>query len=87
MAYNAAVWFECRQQAVEFLKEISDMGILPKLELDDALRFYQLSVAALQEVSELFPFFGHKSEISWMPGGVKRQLICCIRCGIPKLKG
>lgn len=38
------------------------MRILPEMEVADALHVYQTSADALHEVSELFPFFGHKAE-------------------------
>ena len=62
VAYNAVVWAECRQHAVGFLKEVVELGIVPAVEVADALLAYQTSADALHEVSELFPFFGHKPE-------------------------
>ena len=62
VAYNAVVWAECRKHAVGFLNEIVALGILSIAEVDAALQAYQVSAQALEEVSEMFPFFGHKPE-------------------------
>ncbi len=57
MAYNAAVWHECRRFAVEFLKEAKERlpGDLGPL-FDEAIGPYQTVAENLNKVCELFPF-------------------------------
>lgn len=56
MAYNAAVWGECRRLAVEFLKEAKErIGRAGKL-FDEAMKHYEVVAQNLKKVVELFPF-------------------------------
>jgi len=57
MAYNAAVWSECRTHAVQFLKEVKPRinGQLSSL-FDEALSHYETVARKLKNVSETFPF-------------------------------
>ena len=57
MAYNAAVWNECRQFAVKFLGEAKERlgGKLSPL-LGEAAEHYKVVAQNLQRVTELFPF-------------------------------
>lgn len=57
MAYNAAVWSECRSFAVEFLEEAKErsgrkLGSL----FDEAAEHYEVVAQSLRRVSEMFPF-------------------------------
>ncbi len=74
MAYNAAVWSECRHFAVEFLKEAK--GRLPRelaTMLDEAAKHYETVAENLAKVRDLFPFPPKgdevqnrgRSEIAW----------------------
>ncbi|HUV86994.1 MAG TPA: hypothetical protein VMX79_07760 [bacterium] len=62
MAYNAAVWHECRHFAVEFLKEAKERLGGPAAEFDEAIAHYEVVAGNLKKVVELFPFHGLKSE-------------------------
>jgi hypothetical protein len=56
MAYNSAVWNECRELAVEFLKE-AKLRIGKQGELfDEAKKHYEVVAQNLKKVTELFPF-------------------------------
>ncbi len=57
MAYNAAVWSECRNFAVSFLKEAKGRlgGKFGSL-FDEAAEHYEVVAQNLRRVSELFPF-------------------------------
>ena len=57
VAYNAAVWAECRGHAVRFLAEAKDRidGNLGPL-FDEAAGHYETVAQRLQKVSEAFPF-------------------------------
>ncbi len=57
MAYNAAVWNECRDFAVRFLKEAKERidGKLSPL-FDEATSHYEMVAHCLNNVSEAFPF-------------------------------
>ncbi len=56
MAYNAAVWSECRGFAVKFLKEAKEWtGTLVSL-FDEALKHYEVVAKNLNKISEMFPF-------------------------------
>lgn len=57
MAYNAAVWNECRRFAVEFLKEAKDRlsGELSR-QFDETSRHYTTVAESLANVQDLFPF-------------------------------
>lgn len=62
-AYNAAVWCECREHAVKFLREAKerlDRDIDPLL--DEAIGQYEVAAEELGKVSELFPFLNTTDE-------------------------
>lgn len=63
MAYNAAVWSECRDYAVKFLKEAKERlnGRLVPL-FDEAIEHYLIVAQDLKKISELFPFIGSNTE-------------------------
>jgi hypothetical protein len=57
MAYNAAVWAECRGYAVQFLREAQErMGSKVGSLLNGAVRHYGQVSESLSEVAELYPF-------------------------------
>jgi hypothetical protein len=63
MAYNAAVWSECRRFAVEFLHESRarlnhDLHAL----FDEAIMHYNVVAQNLNKVAEAFPFHARKPE-------------------------
>jgi hypothetical protein len=63
MAYNAALWNECRQYAVLFLKEAKDrigddLGEL----FDEAISCYEKVAHNLKTVACAFPFIGQRPE-------------------------
>ena len=62
-AYNAAVWEECRRNAVSFLREakIRIPGIIDGA-LDGAIRSYSEVSKQLKEITELYPFFENNGE-------------------------
>ena len=63
VAYNAAVWSECRAQAVEFLREAKDRVAGRCGELfDEAIRDYEVAAAGLKAVAEYFPFLNVSDE-------------------------
>jgi len=74
VAYNAVVWAECRKYAVEFLKSVVARGILTRDEVQVARDAYEISYEALQEVSELFPFFGHSESHVQDEGRVQKAV-------------
>jgi len=55
-AYNAAVWHECREFAVEFLREAKERLGEPAGPFDEAIGQYEVVAAELKKVAELFPF-------------------------------
>jgi len=62
-AYNAVVWSECRNLAVEFLKEAKErMGDVLKPLFDEALGHYEVVAQNLKNVSEIFPFKGPETK-------------------------
>jgi len=63
MAYNAAVWLECRAYAVGFLKEAKER-LDSKLDplFDEAISHYDVVARQLNQVKELFPFMTRKPE-------------------------
>jgi hypothetical protein len=62
-AYNAAVWHECRQFAVEFLKEAKErLGDARAAIIDEAISHYEVVADNLKKVAELFPFRGMNPE-------------------------
>ncbi|MDY7041297.1 MAG: hypothetical protein SVX38_10590 [Chloroflexota bacterium] len=66
MAYNAAVWCECRSYAVSFLQEAKErLGGQVAALFDEALERYQVVHENLQTVAEAFPFHGME------PGHIK----------------
>jgi len=62
MAYNAAVWHECRHFAVEFLKEAKERLGGPAAPFDEAISNYEVVAENLKKVAELFPFLGRQPE-------------------------
>lgn len=61
MGYNTAVWLECREFAVEFLKEAKGCLDLNTGSLfDEAITYYQEVADRLGKISRLYP---------WIPGG------------------
>jgi hypothetical protein len=63
MAYNSAVWSECRHFAVEFLKEARERLALELNPLfDEAIRHYEMVATNLKRVADTFPFHGIKPE-------------------------
>ncbi len=57
VAYNAAVWYECRTFAVEFLKEAKErIGGESVPLFDEAIEHYEVVAQNLKKVSEIFPF-------------------------------
>ncbi len=57
-AYNAAVWGECRHNAVEFLQESRKrLGGAADQPLAAAIRSYGEVAGQLKQVSEIYPFF------------------------------
>jgi hypothetical protein len=63
MAFNAAVWSECRSYAVQFLKEAKEhlAGKVSAL-LDEAVGQYQVVAENLERVTGAFPFHGLEPE-------------------------
>lgn len=62
-AYNAAVWLECREYAVGFLKEAkARLGDDEAALFDEAIRNYEAVAENLKKVAELFPFVERKEE-------------------------
>ena len=57
-AYNAAVWYECRKYAVDFLREtrlkLNVSGLIELLE--EAEKYYKVVAENFRQVSLLFPF-------------------------------
>ena len=49
-------------------------GVLSRDELQDAREAYETSHQALQEISELFPFFGHQSDHVKDEGRIKKAV-------------
>jgi hypothetical protein len=60
MAYNAAVWHECRRFAVEFLKEAKERLGEAAGPFDGAIANYEVVAESLKKVAELFPFVGRE---------------------------
>ena len=59
MAYNAAVWSECRGYAVGFLREAKErLGGQAATLFDEAIGQYQVIAKHLETVTEVFPFHG-----------------------------
>jgi len=57
MAYNAAVWAECRRFAVHFLAEAKErIGGKVGPQFDEAATHYQTVAENLRKVTETFPF-------------------------------
>jgi len=57
MAYNAAVWGECRNFAVQFLKEAQErIGGRSDALFEEAVGHYEMVAQNLTKVSETFPF-------------------------------
>jgi hypothetical protein len=56
LGYNAAVWAECRQYAVGFLREAKDrLNGRASALFDEALDHYQVVATRLSQVSEIYP--------------------------------
>lgn len=63
MAYNAAVWSECRGFAVAFLREARErLGTQTAALFDEALHPYEVLASNLKTVADTFPFHGLKPE-------------------------
>jgi hypothetical protein len=63
VAYNAAVWLECRRFAVEFLKEAKErIGGKLRPTFDEAAGRYEVAAQNLEKVAEAFPFHARKPE-------------------------
>ncbi len=64
MAYNAAVWNECRQYAVQFLKEAKKRLGDESLDqvFDEAIGHYEVVARNLNKVADTFPFHGISPE-------------------------
>lgn len=62
MAYNAAVWNECRGFAVPFLKEAKGRLDQSAAPFDDAIGQYAVVAQNLQTVADTFPFHGLEPE-------------------------
>lgn len=62
MGYNAAVWYECRKYAVDFLGESQDRlgGFVPDL-FDQAIKHYQRVADRLGDLSQSYPFIAESS--------------------------
>jgi hypothetical protein len=57
MAYNAAVWSECRNFAVKFLKEVKErLGGKFSPLFDEAAGHYEVVAQNLKSTSKMFPF-------------------------------
>ena len=72
MAYNAAVWSECRGFAVGFLQEARDRigGDLSEL-FDEALAHYQVVAESLKAVADTYPF--HELEPAHIKDEIRRS--------------
>ncbi|MBA7596164.1 hypothetical protein ES703_03133 [subsurface metagenome] len=63
MAFNSAVWSECRNYAVLFLKEAkSRMNESLSPLFDEALNHYEVVAQNLKNVAEAFPLIERKPE-------------------------
>jgi len=63
MAYNAAVWCECRGYAVLFLQEATErLGGQAAALFDEAIERYQVVHENLEMVADTFPFHGMEPE-------------------------
>jgi len=63
MAYNSAVWSECRHHAVEFLKEAKErVGGKAGTAFEEAIGHYQQVAENLKKVADTFPFLGLEPE-------------------------
>jgi len=60
-AYNIAVWTECREMAVLFLKEAKERTGLDGL-YNSAVGHYEATASALRKVADAFPFHGMSPE-------------------------
>ncbi len=58
LAYNAAVWSECRRFAAEFLKEVRDRLDNPSLKsvLETAIEYFTIVSVNLEHVTKAYPF-------------------------------
>lgn len=69
LAYNAAVWEECRRFGVEFLKEAKQrLGNEHNEVFDDAISHYEIVAEHLKEITALYPF----GDLSEAPIGVNQ---------------
>lgn len=63
MAYNSAVWSECRQFAVKFLQEAkSRLNAKFQSSFDEVIKHYKAVAENLKIVADTFPFLGMKPE-------------------------
>ncbi len=63
MAFNSAVWSECRNFAVKFLEEAKERINNNLVSLfNDAIKNYEIVAQNLNKVAETFPFFGRTPE-------------------------
>jgi hypothetical protein len=94
--YNNQTWLECRENAVEFLKEARQR--LPgRLEsrFDVAIAHYTVVRDALAELLEMFPYRGEETDFSpdlYQPpcpegANLVRRAAAAERLGIPCLEG
>jgi hypothetical protein len=58
LGYNAAVWGECRQYAVEFLREAKDRLRELEQEFDEALQYYSIVADTMKKLTKTYPFSG-----------------------------
>jgi hypothetical protein len=75
MAYNAAVWSECRGFAVGFLKEAKNrLGDRSSALFDAAVQHYEVVAKSLRTVADTFPFQGLEPEHIQDPGRLEVAL-------------
>ena len=78
MAYNSAVWAECREHAAAFFGEMKErLGTDIQASADEAGEHYSVSANNLKDLSRLFPFPPQGEE-------VKNDVLC--RRGVELLK-
>lgn len=66
--YNTNVWLECRQKAVEFLKEARGrLAGRADAPFDDALAHYRIVAESLGKVAEIYPWSFETSDDNRLP--------------------